>query len=321
VIWTDGKKCGCGNPKCHSPGKHPIGRLAPDGFKDATTNEDTIREWWRIEPKAAVGVATGAKSGILVIDIDTKKGKNGEETLEEIEKELGRLPETKTAITMSDGKHYYFNHVEGIRSGTDVLGPGIDLRGDGGYVVAPPSHRDLYEWEDGGQAVDLPEAWAERLRNPSSFAARAKTQTAPSDYPLVEKILTALPNPPDAAWADWNKVCMATWAATGGSERGFRAFDDWSRKWQGYDAENTRREWDKVSRCPPNDLTIGTLAFLADEHCPGWRGDEKRQLTLRSLDQFEPLDLDWLSDPFVPMGMLTCFYGEGDVGSRRCSSI
>jgi len=77
-LWPrHGEKCACGDTDCKGPGKHPIGRLVPNGFKDATTDQEAISRWWREYPDAGIGMPTGSKSGLIVIDIDVKKGKDG----------------------------------------------------------------------------------------------------------------------------------------------------------------------------------------------------------------------------------------------------
>ena len=68
-IESDGI-CSCGKPECSSPGKHPIAELVPHGFKDATTDLETIWEWWDQYPLANIIVPTGSRSGIWVLDVD-----------------------------------------------------------------------------------------------------------------------------------------------------------------------------------------------------------------------------------------------------------
>lgn len=135
--------CTCGNPKCTSPAKHP---LIPNGVHGATTDEATVRYWWTESPDANVGVAAG--KGLLVIDIDAKS--NGLKSLAELEAQHGALPTTPTVATGGGGKHFYLRLPEGATiSNRAGVAPGIDVRSDAGYVVAPPSlhasgHR--YEW-------------------------------------------------------------------------------------------------------------------------------------------------------------------------------
>lgn len=147
-------RCSCGREDCKSPAKHPHGLLAASGVKDATSDEETIRRWWRAEPEANVAVATGRASGVVVLDRDD--GHGGEGTLKRVVEAIGEATinqtPTATAIT-GQGKHYYFRHpgAEDLRNwqGRDDL-PGLDFRGDGGYVVAPPSTHisgRAYSWQ------------------------------------------------------------------------------------------------------------------------------------------------------------------------------
>jgi hypothetical protein len=159
-------KCSCGNAACGSPGKHP---RTMNGLKDASADPAQVARWWSMWPEANIGIVCGAVSGLVVLDID---GPDGEETLEALAAELGPLPETVEALT-GKGRHLYFNHpgVE-IRPSAGVLGPALDVRGDGGYVVGPPSLHYTgrrYEWEvtrhlEDMDPADLPEAWIRKLQ-------------------------------------------------------------------------------------------------------------------------------------------------------------
>ena len=98
-------KCSCGDKTCESPAKHP---LPIDGFKAATNDSQQLEKWWRVNPQANVGVATGEINQLVVIDIDADHG--GFETLLEIEEKYGRFPETVEARTGSGGLHLYFRY-------------------------------------------------------------------------------------------------------------------------------------------------------------------------------------------------------------------
>ena len=127
-------------------GKRPIGKLVPHGVSDASTDPRTIRRWWAARPDASVGLAAGRVSGFDVLDVD---GEEGEETLATLEREHGALPETVEALTGGGGRHLLFEHAEGLRNAVRFA-PGLDVRTDGGYIVAPPSlHASgrAYCWE------------------------------------------------------------------------------------------------------------------------------------------------------------------------------
>lgn len=116
---------------------------------EATTDKDKIQSWWSMRPDANIGIATGARSKLVVLDID--KGKEGDDTLLDLESEHGKLPNTIESITGSGGRHILFEH-PGVKilNQAGKLGPGVDVRGDGGYIVAPPSihpNGNRYEWE------------------------------------------------------------------------------------------------------------------------------------------------------------------------------
>lgn len=127
-------RCSCGKPDCGQIGKHPA---TPHGYKDGTTDEAQIRAWWTKNPFYNIGIATGEVSGFLVIDVDTHDA-DGVETWTKLEAKYGAI-NTRIARTGGNGFHHLFTH-PGVRIGnrTAVL-PGIDVRGDGGYIVAPGS--------------------------------------------------------------------------------------------------------------------------------------------------------------------------------------
>jgi hypothetical protein len=135
--WPIDGHCACGDPQCESPAKHPLGAAVPHGFRDATIDPARIRRWWRRWPQANVAIATGRVSGIYVLDVDAHRA--GDDTLATLEQRFSALPPTVTVQTPQGGRHYYFTMPSvAVLCRSDVL-PGIDLRGDGGYVLAPPS--------------------------------------------------------------------------------------------------------------------------------------------------------------------------------------
>lgn len=97
--------CTCGRLDCHSPGKHP---RTPHGLQNATTDSDVLRGWWRKWPEANAGVVTGAASGLVVLDIDPRRG--AWDSLDLLQREHGELPATVSVATGGDGLHYYFQH-------------------------------------------------------------------------------------------------------------------------------------------------------------------------------------------------------------------
>lgn len=121
--------------------------LTPHGFKDATTEETQIREWWTRWPDAGIGMPTGALSGVVVLDVDPRHG--GDESLAQLVEEHGPLPDGPVVNTGGGGRHLYFKHTGGHVPSVVGFRPGLDIRADGGYVVLPPSpHRSGtdYRW-------------------------------------------------------------------------------------------------------------------------------------------------------------------------------
>jgi hypothetical protein len=138
--------CSCGNAHCQNTGKHP---RTPRGLNDATNDSEQIKRWWQRWPDANIGIRTGAASGLLVIDVDPRHG--GWQGLEELFKRtLEVFPPTVEVITGSGGRHFFFRMPEAdIRNSTGKLGAGLDVRANGGYVVAAPSvHASgkRYQW-------------------------------------------------------------------------------------------------------------------------------------------------------------------------------
>ncbi len=131
------------------------------GSKDGTTDEKAIRAWWEKWPNANVGVCTG-HDGLVVLDVDVKK-EDGFLQLAALEKRLGPWPPGPRVRTASGGAHLYAR-CDDLRNAQGLPGaPALDLRGRGGYVVAPGSRLSSgegYTWEaEGGAVPVVPEAW------------------------------------------------------------------------------------------------------------------------------------------------------------------
>lgn len=142
--------------------KHPP---IPRWQEAATTNPETIHTWWTGPyTNHGIGIATGPSSGIFVLDIDDKEGNRGYDTLADLEEQHGPLPETLTVITGSGGNHLYFTHPQGQLIRNDAgrrLGPGLDIRGEGGQVVAPGSthpNGTAYEFDADTEHLEPAEA-------------------------------------------------------------------------------------------------------------------------------------------------------------------
>jgi hypothetical protein len=134
-------RCTCGQDCGKNAGKHP---RIKGGFKIATADANQIEEWWRKWPDANIGIATGSVSGIIVLDID---GPEGHASLAKLIARCGLLDRTPIVKT-ARGWHLYFKAPADVAIPCST-GNGLDVRGDGGYVVAPPSVHvsgHVYEW-------------------------------------------------------------------------------------------------------------------------------------------------------------------------------
>src|SRR3990167_7996887 len=154
--------------------------LTQNGFKDATKNPDQIRAWLEDKPLANIGIATGKESGFFVIDIDVKNGAKGLESLKTIS-----LPPTLSVKTPSGGWHFYFQYREGMKCKNGIL-PGIDIKTEGGYVVAPPSVIDgnYYQWADDSHLIaELPLSVFQYF---SSMNSREKQKGRSQEEPILK---------------------------------------------------------------------------------------------------------------------------------------
>ncbi len=127
-----------------------------DQFQRRRAGEADVCDWFRTCPDAGIGIVTGAVSGLVVLDVDVRHG--GDAALQRLEREHGRLPTTLECRTGGGGHHLYFAHPGRLVRNKVGLAAGIDLRADGGYVVAPPSlHASglRYVWVDGRAPDDI----------------------------------------------------------------------------------------------------------------------------------------------------------------------
>lgn len=182
-VTPDG--CTCGNAACPSPGKHP--RMAR-WQQRATKDRAQIERWWRETPTANVGIATGR--GLCVIDLDG-------EPAHRAAAELG-LPATFTVRTgrADGGEHRYYQVPEGLElpnASGGTLAPGIDVRADGGFVVAAGSRHQSgqrYQSINGTDLTPLPAPVLERLTNRRAAGAVELTPEALAGFKAAAEVLT-----------------------------------------------------------------------------------------------------------------------------------
>ncbi|NLE59907.1 MAG: DUF3987 domain-containing protein [Planctomycetes bacterium] len=152
--------------------------LTENGFRDAATDEATVGRWWRSNPRANIGLPTGTASGLVVLDIDPRNG--GEAGFAELQSRHGQLPETVESTTGAGGRHLFIQHPGGhVPCSQGELAAGVDVKGDGGYVVLPPSVHpsgDTYAWES-GSIIEMPPivcpSWLSELVRKAATAPEA----------------------------------------------------------------------------------------------------------------------------------------------------
>jgi len=186
-IESDGE-CSCGKLGCPSAGKHP--RLN-DWLALATADEAQIRRWWADWPTANVGVATGAGSNLVVLDVD---GEIGQAAIRALELEHGELPITPLVLTGGKGGcHYYFAHVPGLRNAIR-FDEGLDIRTDGGLVIGAGSIvKRQYRWDaaftlgNDLQPANMPEWLVNRIKAAKSPAGNSAAFTMPATLPAGQR--------------------------------------------------------------------------------------------------------------------------------------
>jgi len=159
----DSGKHQCHQSVCASAGKHP---RTKNGVHDASTDGVEIRRWWEIWEDANIGVATGREAGFFALDVDPRKG--GAESLASLESKYAKLPETRIADSGGGGAHYLFKCPDfPVKNSTGELGPGLDIKGDGGAIVVAPSLHTSgkrYRWRNNAPIADAPGWFLKLLR-------------------------------------------------------------------------------------------------------------------------------------------------------------
>lgn len=299
IVQTDaGPACSCGKASCGSPGKHP---RTKGGFKDATDEEAAIRRWWARWPDANIALATG--DGLAVFDID---GEEGFQQFQAFVAQHGRVPETLTSQT-GRGVHLVFAMRDGAPSVRSAARGKVHVRGDGGYIILPPSNHisgrnykwlkqvpiailpdTLRQWSQGyeiptdklsdsafGHLGAMPswlqERTAQNQRDVSQIASEAlKTVYSPAEH---ARLVSALSSIPSNNYEIWFQVGMALktldWQRSDGTDTGFDLFDQWSQTCaEKYALAATEDKWRSFGR--RSGITLGTVYHLAQQH--GWNG-------------------------------------------------
>jgi Protein of unknown function (DUF3987)/Bifunctional DNA primase/polymerase, N-terminal/Primase C terminal 2 (PriCT-2) len=284
------------------------------GFKDATTDEKQIRIWWEWKPNALIGTPTG--EWFDVVDLDTKKGKNGFESMPD-----WQARSNVRARTGSGGAHLYFKPDASVACSQNSIAPGVDVRASGGYVILPPSPG--YTWESGDLSSPLPE-WPADLLERAGGRHKAKsttedessnsTEPPESEVPLGEFAFALNQIDPNCEREIWRNCGFAAWTEYGNDgakiDEAKAIFAEWSKRagppmWDEREFETQWPTWDGRERAANGEsvITIATLFKYADEANPNWR----RQFdeAVDPIDGADPVDLfDKFDPPPLPRGLL-----------------
>jgi hypothetical protein len=262
-----------------------------------TKDPKEIRRDYARWPDAQIGLPTGAVNGIFVVEADTAQGHNvdGIANLAQLEAEHGKLPPTPMARSPSGSLHHYFRHpghdIE-IRNSSSKIAPGVDVRGDGGMVIAPPSHRHddgQYRWIRGGEIAPAPNwllelIFAHQPAEPADAAGDCFAESAyvagdgfdePDPPESLEKIKAALAvlDPRTLGHDGHLKVACALFSELG--NKGFDLLTAWLQIYPDYhDPALAKEQWRSIARKNGYAYTIGSLYYLADladESDYGWR--------------------------------------------------
>ena len=244
------------------PNKRP---LVQSGFHAATQDAGQIRAWWRQWPDALVGVPTGQKTGLVVVDYDPDKATQA--THSWMAEHTDLLCSTRSHKTGRGGLHYVFKSADRYQTGVDLVldgspRKGIDLRANGGYVIWWPLHggdvigetiapvpADLIDerrFQEKRDLAPLPESSPAEWRAERDRAEAALAFVSPDGYEF------------------WIRAGMALHHASGGSDEGFALWHAWSARGETYDGiEDCRYHWASFGGFTGRAIGLGTVYAAA----------------------------------------------------------
>ena len=248
----------------------------------ATNDPSIIERDFRRWPRANLGIPTGLENGFWVLEADTKEGHavDGIASLRALERKYGRLPKTLMAISPSGSLHYYFRWPKRglvVVNSASKVAPGVDVRGEGGMVLAPPSVKKgvgVYKWLNWGtRGADAPK-WLLDLvvRKPRPVASSTKN-TKPNawqwnDDADIDLIMAALRVTPSDNYQVWFENGCALHFELG--DAGFEIFRAWSATSTKYNAAECIAKWRECTKI--FTFKLGTILHHANEESRLWRG-------------------------------------------------
>jgi hypothetical protein len=268
-----------GSKKSYKSAKYSNGHRWGATNKPAVIQRD-FKRW----PKANLGIPTGVENGFWVLEADTPEGHDvdGIASLRALERKHGRLPKTLMAISPSGSLHYYFRWPKGeliVCNSASVVAPGVDVRGEGGMVLALPSVKEgvgRYRFLNWGTAGAYAPKWLLDLviRKPvkeATAGASLRSYDPNVDVDMIKFALSVIQQVCAASgrwpYTVWFEIGCALHFELG--DEGFAIFDAWSRVSPTYNAARCAAKWRECAKI--NTFTIGTIFYYAELASPGWR--------------------------------------------------
>ncbi|SHJ24304.1 bifunctional DNA primase/polymerase [Wenxinia saemankumensis] len=233
------------------------------GWQAKATHDPDVIAGWKAAGARAWGIPCGAANNVFVIDLDVDKQTGeriGEASLLALPRYAG-LIDHAAITTPSGGRHIYFRHFDGARSSTSKLGPKIDTRGEGGFVVAPGSitAAGIYEGAIPDELPAVPFGLRAMLLQSPPAPARTTERETPTGE--VQELLGHVSA--DLPYAEWVSVLMALHARYNGSDEGLAVADKWSATGAKYRAGEVAAKWRSFKR---SGVTWATVPALARQH-------------------------------------------------------
>ena len=296
--------------------------LTANGFKDATTDPTKIKEWWSIHPDANVGIATGQISGGLVVvdmDVDKEKGKDGYHTfMKWCDDNFLMLPDSWLSITGRGGYHLCFRSAFPVSSRIGWL-EDVDVRADGGYIVAPPSihpNGTKYEWEQSPaeyELIDTSDTDVEFVMN--SIIVSNKTSNEPLKVPDEipeghrDEFMFKLACKYQAMGMSDEVMLVALMA-----ENNLRCKPPLTEK----EIKRKVKQAQKYAKGEVISVTDNTETVEKRKTYGKTRKIEEEvtehDLDMPNLEQFEERQKEWLVPDYIPKGCVTLLCSDGGIG-------
>lgn len=284
ILAVTSAGCECRDPECSKPGKHPA---VKKWNVIASTDPTQIEEWWGKRPDRGIGILTGERSGLTVLDVD------GDVGVEELGKLHGPdgMPPTPIASSRPNHYHYYFRYNAEIKSDSNIFGKDskLDTRGDNGYVVASPSRHasgGQYKWHVAPEKVELAE-WPEFLTGKRGKKKRGRPQREqfnrenPRDVKRLLEALTFVDVDDEKTWA---RVCWILGRAFAQSDEGFAHCSAWAARSRKHDRKKTKGHYYERSKEARADVPT-TDAIYAWAREAGWVDEGEMELRAGALPE------------------------------------